>query len=79
MDTIPLPAKPDVDQYRKRAKELVRAAHDADPQALRVWGDQWLTALYRLLEAPPTPFVRASLERAVARVLDTVLRRYRNR
>lgn len=34
MYTLPIPARPDVDQYRKRAKDLARAANTGNQHAL---------------------------------------------
>lgn len=65
MDTLPLPPRPDVDQYRKRAKSLASAATSRDPDAVRAWASDWLDALTRLLGAEITPFVRHSFDRAV--------------
>jgi Ankyrin repeats (3 copies) len=45
-DALPLPQKPDVEQYRKLAKELVRDAKTGD-DAIREWAKRWITALVR--------------------------------
>ena len=42
---IPLPARPNLEQYRNRAKSLVKACQSGDPDAVRSWARQWLTAL----------------------------------
>jgi len=65
MDTLPLPPRPRLEQYRKPAKELVTAAASNDPDAVRSWATQWLEALARHLELEITPFVRGSIQRAV--------------
>src|SRR6478672_3652457 len=68
MDTLPLPPRPHVDQYRKRAKELVAAA-SADPSAVHQWAHEWLSTLARLLGVTElTPFVQQSFDRAVAEI-----------
>src|SRR5690348_5884451 len=46
-DVLPLPPRPDLDQYRKRAKELVAASQDGE-SALLAWSMQWVTDLARL-------------------------------
>ena len=39
-DALPLPARPNLEQYKKLAKDLARAAASADnPPALRAWID----------------------------------------
>jgi len=65
MDTLPLPPRPDLDQYRKRAKALVAAASSGDPDAVKRWATDWLNALTRLLGVEITPFVQHSFDRAV--------------
>jgi ankyrin repeat protein len=65
MDTLPLPPRPDLDQYRKRAKTLVVAANSGDANAVKQWADDWLRTLTRLLGVEITPFVQHSFERAV--------------
>jgi Ankyrin repeats (3 copies) len=47
-DAVPLPPRPDLGQYRKQAKELVRACESGDPGAVGDWADQWLENLARL-------------------------------
>ena len=42
-DALPLPQKPDVEQYRKLAKELVGEAKTGD-DAIREWAKRWITA-----------------------------------
>lgn len=68
MDTLPLPPRPRLEQYRKRAKELVTAATSKEPDAVRTWATRWLEALARHLEFEITPFVRDSIERAVRHI-----------
>ncbi len=65
MDTLPLPPRPDIEQYRKRAKSLVTAANSGDPDAVKQWATDWLTALTKHLGAEITPFVQGSFDRAV--------------
>ena len=72
MDTLPLPPRPDIEQYRKRAKSLVAAANSGDPDAVRTWASEWLTALAKLLDADITPFVQGSFDRAVEHLRQSV-------
>lgn len=51
-DALPLPLHPDLDQYRKRAKELVGAARAGDDQLLD-WTTRWIDTLARLNPAAP--------------------------
>src|SRR5688500_6934023 len=75
MDTLPLPPRPDIEQYRKRAKSLVDAANSADSDAVTQWATDWLKALTRLLDVEITPFVQGSFDRAVERLTEEVTTR----
>ena len=37
VDTLPLPPRPDLSQYKKRAKDLVKAATSTEPDAVHAW------------------------------------------
>jgi len=50
-DALPLPPRPDIDQYKKRAKELVTACKSNDPDAIRRWAAEWMESLARSLRA----------------------------
>ena len=55
-DALPLPLHPNLDQYKKRAKDLVKAANNRDPKALEAWAKEWVESLIQLsnLQIPPT-------------------------
>jgi ankyrin repeat protein len=72
MDVLPLPPRPNLSQYKKRAKELVVAAGSADPAAVHNWATEWLETLARHLGVSITPFVRHSFDRAVGAIEDQV-------
>lgn len=72
MDTLPLPPRPNLDQYKKRAKNLVAAAQSDDPNAVRRWATEWLESLVALLGVPPSEFVRHSMDRAVTHIVERV-------
>src|SRR5947209_2537918 len=44
-DALPLPARPDLDQYRTLAKELLSAAKSPDADAIRNWSTNWVKNL----------------------------------
>ncbi|MBL0178226.1 MAG: ankyrin repeat domain-containing protein [Gemmatimonadetes bacterium] len=46
-DALPLPPRPDLEQYRTRAKELVAACRQGDP-AMQRWVTRWIADLVRL-------------------------------
>ncbi|HEX4133814.1 MAG TPA: hypothetical protein VHY84_04260 [Bryobacteraceae bacterium] len=41
MEARPLPPRPSLEQYRKQAKDLLKACKSADPQAIRTWAKEW--------------------------------------
>jgi hypothetical protein len=41
-DALPLPPRPNLEQYKKRAKDLLRAFQSPDPDALRTWAANWI-------------------------------------
>jgi ankyrin repeat protein len=55
---LPLPARPSLEQYRKRAKDLVKACKSGEPAAIRQWTTRWLESLdaqYRQSNTPAEP------------------------
>jgi len=44
-DALPLPSRPNLEQYRKLAKDLVKACTSGDATAIRTWTIRWLNAL----------------------------------
>jgi hypothetical protein len=49
---LPLPTSPNVEQYRKLAKDLVKACESGDPSAIRDWAVRWIEKLAALQAAP---------------------------
>jgi ankyrin repeat protein len=47
-DALPLPPRPNLDQYKKLAKDLLKAAQSSDPTAIRTWAATWIDSLVRL-------------------------------
>src|SRR5947209_19680667 len=44
-DALPLPPRPSLEQYKKRAKDLVKICKSGDRDALRAWAREWIEAL----------------------------------
>jgi hypothetical protein len=42
---LPLPSRPNLEQYRKLAKDLVKACKSDDPEAPRAWASEWVHRL----------------------------------
>ena len=45
MDTLPLPPKPNLNYYKKRAKALVAAARSDQDTAVERWARDWIESL----------------------------------
>src|ERR1043165_8508523 len=57
-DSLPLPQHPGVEQYKKLAKELLRASKSNDPEAIRKWSADWVKGLVErsgIVIAPQLP------------------------
>jgi ankyrin repeat protein len=54
-DSLPLPRHPDLQQYKKLAKELLRVAKSNDPDAIRDWSTNWVTSLIKRSGIEITP------------------------
>jgi len=53
-DALPLPPRPNVEQYKKIAKELVKACQ-SDDAAIGQWAARWVQSLVRNSELTLTP------------------------
>lgn len=49
-DALPLPRHPNLEQYKKRAKDLQKVCRGSDPQAIRDWCAGWVQSLTRLAD-----------------------------
>src|SRR5262249_31650113 len=49
-DALPLPPRPSLEQYKKRAKDLVKICRSGDRDALRTWAREWIEALVKLYD-----------------------------
>src|SRR5678809_539179 len=45
---LPLPRRPDLEQYKKLAKELLRTVKANDPTAIHGWSENWVHGLVEL-------------------------------
>src|SRR5688500_13822233 len=67
-DAVPLPPHPDLEPYRKRAKELLRAAREGG-DAIRAWAARWVETLLELQPDLPD-FARKDAGRRIGQVTD---------
>jgi hypothetical protein len=47
-DALPLPSRPNLEQYKKLAKDLVKACVSTDAEAIPAWAANWVEKLVRL-------------------------------
>src|SRR6202161_1441815 len=62
-DALPLPPRPYLSQYKKLAKDLLKAAQSPDPTTLHTWTAAWIASLHCLLTVTPhSPVILSEVE-----------------
>lgn len=61
-DALPLPPRANLEQYKKRSKDLVKAANSTNPSALREWARSWVESLMKLAKLKITPQLPVGVE-----------------
>ena len=74
LDALPLAGRPDLEQYRKRAKDLVKACTQ-EPDAIAQWAVDWLQALAGPTGDAEVAFRDERLARRAAEVAEFARRR----
>jgi ankyrin repeat protein len=69
-DALPLPPRPSLEQYRKLAKDLVKACRSADAGALAAFVDRWLASLRRAFGGGEDARARMANDRNANQVED---------
>jgi ankyrin repeat protein len=67
-DALPLPPHPNLEQYKKLAKDLQRACKSGDPDAIRDWAARWVETLARLQGQAITSETQREIHRDIERV-----------
>ena len=67
-DALPLPPRPNLDQYKRLARDLQRACRSRESNAVRDWAAAWIEALGRLQGMSLTPEGREEVGREAARI-----------
>jgi ankyrin repeat protein len=67
-DALPLPPRPNLEQYKKLAKDLQAACKSGDPGAIRNWAARWHETIARLQGQEITSGLRGQIDRAAARM-----------
>ena len=70
---LPLPFRPDLEQYRKQAKDLVKACKAGAPDAIRDWLSKWMDALVRS-QKRQEPVLRQQLNHEFEEILAFISR-----
>ena len=65
---LPLPPRPNLEQYKKLAKELVKACKSGNPEAIGSWASKWIETLVRLTGLVITSQLPVSIESWVDQV-----------
>ena len=60
-DALPLPPRPNLEQYKKLAKDFQHACKSGDPGAIRDWAARWAETITRLRGQEITPEVRRQI------------------
>ena len=68
MESLPLPASPSLEQYQKRAKDLVKAARSTKPDAVHAWASDWLRSLAKALGATVDRRMQSALDEAIVSI-----------
>jgi len=61
-DALPLPPRPNLEQYKKLAKDFQHACKSHDPGAIRDWAAHWAETITRLQGLEITPEVRRQID-----------------
>lgn len=78
-DALPLPLRPNLEQYKKLAKELLKTARSGDPAALHAWATRWIERLVKLSGLKITPGMPVAIEHWARQVEEFARRRLNER
>ena len=67
-EALPLTPRPHLEQYRKLAKDLVKACRSGDATAIRRWAIRWVNRVATLQRRPKTLQTAADVETSAARI-----------
>jgi len=73
-DVLPLPPRPNLGQYKKLAKELVKVCEAGKPGGLREWASEWIRNVARLSGLEITPGLPVEIRKWVDDVVEFATR-----
>ncbi len=74
-DSLPLPSGPNLEQYKKQAKNLVKACKSGHSGAIRTWAKNWVDALVASAHLTITPGLPVRIDRWEDQVEDFARRK----
>ncbi|MGH9962147.1 MAG: hypothetical protein ACREBC_34295, partial [Pyrinomonadaceae bacterium] len=69
-DAIPLPLPPNLERYKKLAKDLVKACKSGDSHGIPNWAEKWVTMLAKHSGLVITPELPVAIQRWVDQVAE---------
>jgi ankyrin repeat protein len=69
-DALPLPPRPNLEQYRKLAKDLVKACKSGEPGAIGAWAAKWIETLVKLTGLTVTPGLPVRIDRWISQLAE---------
>lgn len=73
-DAFPLPPRPNAEQYRTLAKDLVKACRSGDESAIREWAARWVASLMQQSKLALAPGMPVRTDRWAAQVEELARR-----
>src|SRR5260370_30733974 len=67
-EALPLPPQPNIEQYKRIAKDLLKACKSGEPRAVHKWAEEWVESLVKLSALTITPWLPIMIERWIAEV-----------
>ena len=77
-DALPLPLRPNLERYKKLAKDLVKACKSGDPDAIGDWAETWVKMLVKRSGVTLTRQLPVAIQRWVDQVAEFVERKLLN-
>src|SRR5215475_9601175 len=75
-DALPLPPRPNLEQYKKLAKDFQKVCKSSDPGAIRDWAVRWAETIAGLQGLEITPEVRSQID-GDARAIELRWRKFK--
>src|SRR5690348_11993455 len=69
-EALPLPPRPNLEQHKKLAKELVKICKAGNPAALREWASEWISHLLHLSRLEFSPGLPVESRRWIEQVTE---------